>query len=122
MSKDYNTGRDYEIPITLEEYNAATQVTVPKKDISDKKPKYHVGGKSYELDTSDYYRNVLNQCNSGRMVHLVRIQDNGGREITNSRIWGTWEEVDQAAKEWLTALLVTNPTMFLKFTIETPRD
>jgi hypothetical protein len=77
----------------------------------------HVNGISYNLDKRSL-SDIANDLDSmGRKVHIVRIMDNWGNEITNARIWGTQDETDIFASKWTNDLLRANPRTPLKYTI-----
>jgi hypothetical protein len=105
-----------ESDISVDEFNVPTSVGTRK---TDKEYNITISGILYNLDTSNYYHEVLKQNGMGRTVHIVRIQDRSGHELTNARIWGTWDEADEAAKEWINALLVVNPSRFMRYVIQT---
>jgi hypothetical protein len=81
----------------------------------------HIDGTSYNLNTKGHFTVRAQGAETGRRFHIVRIQDKCGRELVNRRIYATDVRADKLASNWLNELLVTNPDIFLGYTIEAVR-
>lgn len=70
-----------------------------------------VGNRTYDLNTT-------NQAFTYSNVHIVRIEDENGNQVTSARIYGDWDTTHKAAQEWWMRLLAANPGKLLQMTME----
>jgi hypothetical protein len=71
-----------------------------------------IGNRTYDL-------NVTDQQFQYSYVHIVRIEDENGNQVTSARIYGDWDTVHKTAKGWWMRLLAANPGKLLQMTMET---